>query len=94
MSERDEQWFDEFWEAIGDKVQCDNPEVALRAVQLLAGLLDNEVMQREGDRLQDGDGGYNRLEMDPEDQLLVRLIENAVTAATLAGIEPKPERDQ
>jgi hypothetical protein len=73
MAEREGDWFDEFWERI-DVSEDDG----VSAARLLGELLDQGTLVRDGDRLL---GGGPPTDLSPDDQFLVRRIENAANGA-------------
>lgn len=73
------EWFDEFWTwAPGT-----NEEAGASAVRLLAELLQAGVLWRDGDRLCDSSGSRGVM-LSPDDQWLIRKIEDAVKVANAA----------
>lgn len=73
-----EEWYEEFWTSL----EVSEEEDGMSAIRLIGEMLAASVLRREGDALYPGVlDGYPSLQLDAEDQYLVRRIAQA------AGVE-------
>lgn len=85
MTDLTSDWYDAFWENLGD---LDIDDDGASAIRLIGELLTQRAVNRYGDGLI-GDEG-NEVDLTASDQFLVRRIQDAAAAATAELIRETP----
>jgi len=82
MSDQPDEWYEGFWDALGD---LDDADDGPNAIRILGECFEQGVIIRDGDHLRGARGDGDILILNASDQYLVRRVQEAAQAGREAN---------